>query len=152
GTLSAEDYFAYAKTALARGAASSLVDAMGNAKRCLDYQVKRLLYRYGLFNVPSNHFPARSQLLADLNIIPNNLLDSVNDTRNAMEHGYITPTKKEVNGAIDLCDFLFLATDRYLTDTPSRIRIKLRNDERDLMYLVEPVVNLSSSIRYQVVN
>lgn len=137
GDVSAEDYFEYAKSARARGDKSSLVDSLSNAKRCYNYQVDRLLYRYGLLNATKDlNFPSKAQLLSELNIVPSSLLRTYNS--NEMEHGYTTPTQDVVDGSIDLCDLLFLATERYLTDTPARIRIKLKNDDRDLLFLVEP--------------
>jgi hypothetical protein len=139
GDLSAENYFEFAKSALARGDKASLVDALSNAKRCFDYQVNRLLYRYGLMSATTRRdFPSKVKLLSKLNIIPSTLLQIYNKERNQMEHEFITPDKEAAEGAIDLCDLLFLATERYLKDTPARIRIKLRNDDRDLMFLLEP--------------
>ena len=138
GEVTAEEYFEFAKNARERSDKSGLVDALSNAKRCFHYQIDRLLYEYGLREVASDlDFPPKLELLSELQIIPGTLLRIFNKERNAMEHDYTAPSQEIVDGAIDLCELLFLATERYLTRTPPRIRIKFKNDNRDLIALLE---------------
>ncbi|WP_316506083.1 hypothetical protein [Nitrosopumilus sp.] len=138
GDVSAEEYFEFAKKAHQREGKDGYVDALGNAKRCFHYQIDRLLYRYSLHSVmKKKEFPRKVQLLSELNIIPSTLLRTFNTERNAMEHDYSTPSKEIVEGAIDLCDLLFLATERFLERTPLRIRIKFKKDDRDLILFLE---------------
>jgi hypothetical protein len=55
-----------------------------------------------------------------------------------MEHEYTKPTHEIVLGSIDLCDLIFLASERFLRGTPGRLRIKFKNDDRDLIALLKP--------------
>ncbi|MEK6947242.1 MAG: hypothetical protein AABX32_06570 [Nanoarchaeota archaeon] len=139
GDVTAEEYFQFAKEAQKRTDKGGSVDALSNAKRCFHYQIDRLLYRYGIYEAYVNtDFPEKVAILAELHILPSTLLRTFNRERNAMEHDYSSPDKEIVDGAIDLCDLLFLATERYLQSTPARIRIKFKNDQRDLLYFLEP--------------
>jgi len=139
GDVSAEEYFEFAKEAQKRTDKSGPVDALSNAKRCFHYQIDRLLYRFGIREAYSqSDFPEKVEILAELHIIPSTLLRIFNKERNAMEHDYSSPDNETVAGAIDLCDLLFMATERYLQSTPARLRIKFKNDQRDLLYFLEP--------------
>lgn len=139
GDVTAEEYFQFAKEAQKRIDKSGSVDALSNAKRCFHYQIDRLLYRYGIHNAYFQAgFPEKVSVLAELNILPSTLLRTFNQERNAMEHDYAFPNKEIVEGAIDLCDLLFLATERYIQSTPARIRIKFKNEQRDMLYYLEP--------------
>lgn len=142
GHVVAEEYFEFAKMGRKRGGKEGLVDALSNAKRCFHYQVDRLLYRYALRNGTQDfNFPRKLELLSELNIIPGTLLRHFNTERNAMEHDYNSPVEETVDGSIDLCDLLFLATERFTTSTPGQMRVKFRDDSRDLIILLEPVAD-----------
>jgi hypothetical protein len=142
GEVSAEDYFEYAKTDLGRGERSGLIDAFSNAKRCFHYQVDRLLYRYALRDATREfNFPSKVSLLSELNVLPSTLLRIYNRERNAMEHEYAAPSQDTVSASVELCDLMFLASQRFLCNTPGRLRIKFKNDERDLIALLEPGEN-----------
>jgi hypothetical protein len=139
GEVSAEDYFQYAKTDLGRGDRSGLIDAFGNAKRCFHYQVDRLLYRYALRHATrESNFPSKLSLLSELNILPSTILRVYNKERNAMEHEYVAPSQDTVSASVDLCDLMFLASQRFLRESPRELRIKFKNDIRDLIVLLEP--------------
>jgi hypothetical protein len=142
GDVSAEEFFDFAKADLRREGRSGLVDAFGNAKRCFHYQVDKLLYRFGLRSSTSElPFPVTIDLLSDLDIIPVTLLRVFNRERNSMEHDYSSPKKEIVESSIDLCELLFLATDRYLFMVPAKMRVVLKNDQRDLMFSLDPGSN-----------
>jgi hypothetical protein len=139
GDITAEEYFKFAKVARERVDEAGLVEALSNTKRCFHYQVDRLLYRFALRTLSLHwKFPNKLELLKELHIVPGTLLRHFNSERNEMEHEYIAPTRETVDGSIDLCELLFLATERFLMNTPGRLRIKFKNDDRDLLILLEP--------------
>ena len=138
GDVTAEEYFEFAKSDLKSGDKSGLVNALSNAKRCFHYQIDRLLYRYALRKAFSKlDFPQKLEVLSELYIIPGTLLRVFNRERNAMEHNYTAPSREIVEGSIDLCDLLLLATERFIQNTPGRMRVKFRNDDRDIIILLE---------------
>lgn len=142
GDITAEEYLEFATKDLVRGDKASLVNALSNAKRCFHYQLDRLLFRYGLRKASKKlDFPERVEVLSELNIISGTLLRIFNQERNAMEHDYAAPSEEIVTGSVDLCDLLLLATERFLQNTPGRIRVKFRNDDRDIILLLEPGSN-----------
>lgn len=150
GDVSAEEYLQYARDDLSAQGEASLINALGNAKRCMDYQVNRLLFRYALWKPEDKaHLPEKIELLEEFGILSGRLLRRFNRERNAMEHGFSTPTKDTVEGAMELCDLLLLSTERLLDETPLTIRLKYRSDARDLLWLLEPG---ASSIRKFRVN
>ncbi|MBC8276460.1 MAG: hypothetical protein H8E40_16030 [Chloroflexi bacterium] len=139
GDVSAEEYLQFAKADLAAGNRQGLVNALGNAKRCFHYQVDRLLFRFGLRDATSkSDFPVKLDLLRELSIVSGALLRVYNRERNAMEHDYAAPTQELVEGSTDLCELLLLATERYLTETPAKMRVVLAGDERDLIFAIDP--------------
>jgi len=139
GDVCAEEYLEFARADLARGDRAGLLDSFGNSKRCFHYHIDRLLFRFGLRDTTSNSdFPMKLELLRELRIISGTLLRVFNRERNAMEHDYIAPPREIVEGAIDLCELLLQATERYLTRTPARIRVVLASDDRDLILTLEP--------------
>jgi hypothetical protein len=83
-------------------------------------------------------FPDKLKLLSEFNIIPPTLLGRYNKERNEMEHEYTKPSHEIVLGSMELCDLIFLASERFLLDTPRRLRIKFKDDDRDLIALLEP--------------
>lgn len=138
GKISAEEYLSYARIDIKDGSTNGLINSLSNAKRCFHYIVDRLLFRFCLRTATLKmRFPRKIKLLSDLNIIPGTLLRRFNQERNEMEHEYSEPTRDVVNGAIDLCELLLLATERFLIRTPYQLRIKFRNDNRDLLTVLE---------------
>jgi len=139
GDVTAEEYLEFAKSDLKSGYKSGLVNALSNAKRCFHYQIDRLLYRYALRKAFSKRdFPQKLEVLSELHIISGTLLRVFNRERNTMEHNYTSPSREIVEGSIDLCDLLLLATERFIENTPGRMRVKFRNDDRDIIILLEP--------------
>ena len=139
GDISAEEYLQFARDDFAKKSKAGLVSALSNAKRCFHYHTDRLLYRFGLRAATAkSKFPAKIELLQDLRIVSGTLLKVYNRERNAMEHDYESPTEEVTEGSIDLCELYMLATERYLNSTPASLRVLLTNDERDLIYRLEP--------------
>lgn len=139
GDVSAEEYLKFAKEDLSRKSRAGLVNALSNAKRCFHYHTDRLLFRFGLREATTkSRFPAKIDLLHDLKIVSGTLLRGFNRERNAMEHDYSAPTDEVAESSIDLCELFLLATERYLCQTPATLRIVMENDERDLMFQLEP--------------
>lgn len=139
GDVSAEEYLEFARRDLERGGRGGLVNALGNAKRCFHYQTDRLLYRFGLRDATiRSTFPPKIDLLRDLGMVSGTLLRLFNRERNAMEHNYTSPTEEVVQGSTDLCELFLLATERYLTRTPARIRLVREAEDRDLVAQLEP--------------
>jgi hypothetical protein len=139
GEIAAEEYLEFAKVDVAKGGKAGFVNALGNAKRCFHYQIDRLLFRYGLKEMISKlDFPEKLDLLSELGIMSGTLLRIFNRERNTMEHDYAAPKEEVVQGALDLCDLLLLATERFFQNTPGRLRVTFRNDKRDIMLLLEP--------------
>jgi hypothetical protein len=83
-------------------------------------------------------FLEKVELLSELGIVSGTLLRIFNRERNVMEHDYLAPKEETVHGSIDLCDLLLLATERFLQNTPGRVRVTFRNDKRDIMLFLEP--------------
>lgn len=134
GELSAEEYLEFAKNDRVRGSKADLVNALGNTKRSFHYQVDRLLYRYALHKATAKFkFPKKLELLSELQILSGTLLRVFNRERNLMEHEYAAPKEEIVDSAIDLCELLLLATERFVKNTPGRMRVKFRDDDRDLI-------------------
>jgi len=143
GDISAEEYLQFAKKDLKIGDKASLINALSNAKRCLHYQVDHLLYRYNLNKFAERfRFPEKLGLLSELQIIQKTLLSIYNKERNKVEHEYVVPEKETVESAIDLCELLLLATERFIKNTPLRIRVKFKDDPRDLIILLKPGTNI----------
>lgn len=150
GDVSAEEFLAFARDDLARGDRAGLVNALGNAKRSFHYHTERLLYRFGLRDATElSAFPMKTELLRDLRIVSGTLLRVFNRERNAMEHDYVVPTAEIAEGSIDLCELYLLATERFLTETPARLRVVMAGDERGLIFLLEP--GSSSVTKFRVV-
>jgi hypothetical protein len=138
GDVCAEEYLEFARADLSRGDRAGLMNALGNAKKCFHYQTDRLLYRFGLRDATSrSEFPQKVELLRDLHIVSGTLLRTFNRERNIMEHDYLAPTPEIAEGSIDLCELFLLATQRYLQDTPARMRVVLADDPRDLILMLE---------------
>lgn len=138
GDITAEEYLGFARKDLLQGVDANLVNALSNSKRCFHYQVDRLLFRYGLRKASTElDFPHKIELLSELKIVSGTLLRVFNRERNAMEHEYTSPSKEIVEGSVDLCDLLLLATERFLHDTPRRVRVKFKDDDRDIILLLE---------------
>ena len=139
GNVSAEEFLDFAQADLKHGESSGLVNSFGNAKRCFHYQVDKLLYRFGLRSTTSKlKFPEKVNLLHDLDIISGTLVKLFNRERNLMEHEYLAPKRETVEGSIDLCELLLLATDRYLNGVPAKMRVVLKEDLRDLLFSFDP--------------
>lgn len=139
GDISAEEYLEFSKADLEKGDKAGIVNALSNTKRCFHYQIDRLLFRYALRGVSGKlSFPEKLELLAELGIMSGALLRIFNKERNMMEHEYVEPREEIVSGSIDLCDLLLLASDRFLQNTPGRVRATLKDDKRDLMLFLEP--------------
>ena len=142
GDVSAEEYLGFARDDLSRGDRAGFVNALGNAKRCFHCHVDRLLYRFGLRDATDSlTFPGKIDLLRELRIVSGTLLRVFNRERNAMEHDYIAPTHEIAEGSVDLCELLLLATERFLKETPASMRLVLSDDQRDLMFRLEPGTN-----------
>jgi len=139
GDFSSEEYLEFARDDLSQDGPSALVNSLGNAKRCFHYQTEKLLYRFCLREASATlSFPNKVELLRELRIVSGNLLTSFNRDRNVMEHGYATPSREMVEGAIDLCELYLPATERFLIEVPGRMRVVMSNDGRDLILALYP--------------
>jgi hypothetical protein len=139
GDIAAEEYLEFSKMDLMKGDNAGLVNALSNAKRCFHYQVDKSLFRYALKRMSEKlDFPDKLGLLSELGIMSGTLLRIFNRERNVMEHEYAAPKEEIVRGSIDLCDLLLLATERFLQNTPGRVRVTFRNDKRDIIFFLEP--------------
>ncbi len=139
GDHSAEEFLDFARKDLLQGAPRGLVNALGNAKRAFHYQSERLLYRYGLRSAfAKEDFPRKVALLEEVGILSGTLLRAFNGERNTMEDEFALPSNEIAAGVIDLCELQLLATERFIRETPGRLRVKCRDDKGDLVLLVEP--------------
>lgn len=116
-----------------------MINSLSNAKRCFHYHTERLLHRYCLYNICERYsFPDKLKLLQELGIISGVLLKKYNNERNAMEHEYTKPTKVTVEKSLDLCELYLLATERFLKNTPSKLRVVFKDDNRDIILSLAP--------------
>ena len=132
-----------AKAELHRGGRDGLVNALGNARRCLFRQVDTLLCAFGLRQATSRvTFSVKLALLQDLRLVSQGLLRLYELVRDAMQYDRLTPTREMAQRAIDLCEVFLPATECYLGETPGCIRVVLADDDRDLLFLLEPDAGL----------
>jgi hypothetical protein len=111
GDADAEAYLAFAKSDLSEGDARGLVNAFGNAKRAIHYQIERLLWHLGFDpDRMSASFPSKLKILADLHVIPPYLLRTYNQKRNEIEHEYILPDEESTTTIVDLAELLLRTT------------------------------------------
>ena len=128
-----------AKAQLHRGGRDGLVNALSNARRCLFHQVDTLLHAMGLRQATSRvTFSVKLGLLQDLRLVSLGMLRLYALVRHAMEYDRITPTREMAQRAIDLCEVFLPATECYLTQTPACVRVVLADDDRDLLFLLDP--------------
>jgi len=137
--VSATENLKLARQELHRGGRDGLVNALGNARRCLARRVDTLLYAFGLRKATSRViFPVKLDLLQDLRIIPRGMLRLYDLVRDALEYDRLAPTREMARRAIDLCEVFLPATERYLAQTPACVRVVLSADDRDALFVLDP--------------
>jgi hypothetical protein len=114
--LSANDFLTFADADLGTQSDSrALVNALSNAKRALHCQVDSIFFALGLYRATrSQRFPQKLELLSRLGVVTRRALDRLNESRNVMEHEYVTPAENEVRLFCDVVAFFIEATDWYI--------------------------------------
>ncbi|WP_141659296.1 hypothetical protein [Mycobacterium europaeum] len=139
--VSAEEYLAYAKTDFSLGTRHGLINAMGNAKRCLHVMIDTLLQNYGLLvNNSRLPFPQKLALLDDVGLIGLNVFRKLNVERNIVEHEYRSAEPQKVEDFIDVCDLLLLAIERLGQDLPYQSIVGLRETGEHVLMELEPML------------
>jgi hypothetical protein len=108
------------------------INAIGNAKRALHYQVELLCDAFGwtiLYKNKNFGFPKRLEFLAQCGVLSPNILRKLNYKRNKIEHDYYIPTKEEVDDYIDISELFLMATKDLLHRFPEEIEFILMKDE-----------------------
>jgi len=134
------DYLGFAIADFTDGSKRGLVNAFGNAKRALHFQIDILLHQYGLFkHFGKSNFPTKLQLLDDIGILPINIMRNLNVERNLIEHEYDTPSNSRVAEAIDVVKLLLLASEKLLEMTPYEAVVGWKEPRRQLVLRLEPL-------------
>jgi len=133
------DYLEFAIADLAEGSPKGLVNAFGNVKRALHFEVDYLLQQYGLFrHFGHRNFPAKLEVLDEIGLLPITLLSNLNFERNLIEHEYEVPTRKRVAEAIDVLKLLLFATEKLMEMTPYEVVLGWRQPSRHILLQLEP--------------
>lgn len=134
------DYLEFAIADLADGSNRGLVNAFGNAKRALHFEVDCLLQQYGLFcHFGRTNFPMKLQYLDDIGLLPITIITNLNVERNLVEHEYDTPPRKRVAEAIDVVKLLLFATEKLMEATPHEAIIGWRQPHRHMLMQLDPI-------------
>ncbi len=92
----------------------SWVNALGNVKRAIECQIDTLLFIYCLHKKSQKEkwdFPKKIDVIQQLGIVAPRILGKINKKRNELEHGYIKPTKDDVDDALDVAKLFLAYTD-----------------------------------------
>src|SRR5215813_8625616 len=81
------------------------VNCLGNCKRAIDSQVDELLRRLGFYPLAKKkgwNIPAKLDFISASGLIAPRILKSVNQSRNRLEHEFTSPSRTEVESALDI--------------------------------------------------
>lgn len=121
--VSPQEYLKYAKSDYNEGSQKGLINALSNAKRCIDCLVETVIYSLGIDpdNIPENALkfcdivlpketqsirPYSLKLFCALGFSPSFLITEVRQLRNKVEHNYENPNGKDVLKAIEVAELL----------------------------------------------
>jgi len=120
--LRAEDFldFANADLGLQEGDRRSVVNALSNAKRALHCQLDSIIIACGLHchrATATANFSKKLATVSKLGVIAPRVLSKVNQSRNLMEHEYVSPSYESVCDFVDVVA-LFVAGTTQVTHWP----------------------------------
>lgn len=106
-----EDFLEQAELDYESGGNAALLNSITNAKRAIRSQIDEALYYLG-FDAKKMKIQRKIELLREIGIIAPRILRKVDDSRNLLEHEYITPKIQEVEEALDLANLFVEAMSR----------------------------------------
>ena len=103
-----------------------VVNALSNAKRCLDARVDSVLITFCLPKKARSerwNVPRKLERISDLGVITPRVLTKLNRTRNLIEHEFHKPTREQVEDFVDIVALFHEATRIYLHSVPNDAEI-----------------------------
>ena len=81
------------------------INCLSNCKRAIDAQVDRLIRSLGFFPITRRerwNIPKKLKFISQSGVLTPRILGNVNRLRNQLEHEFISPSKREVEDALDV--------------------------------------------------
>lgn len=81
------------------------INCLGNCKRAIDSQVDCLIRRLGFLPLSRRehwNIPRKIKFISASGIVVPRILQSVNQVRNQLEHEFVSPSKRQVEDALDV--------------------------------------------------
>ena len=127
------EYLNFAKNNIALGNTQGAIDGLSNAKRAIHLTIDALFDIWGLSNTYKKaNFPAKLELMSNLDAFPVRMLNSLNQRRNLVEHEYKTIQIDEAADFVEVCEMFLMVAYPYLKHSTISAQVGLDNDNRCL--------------------
>lgn len=104
--LEPRDFLNFAvEDSLTLGKERSRVNCLGNSKRAIDAQIDRLIQHLGFLPLARRqrwNIPKRLEFVAGSGVLTPRILRKITHLRNRLEHDFATPSKRDVEDALDV--------------------------------------------------
>jgi len=133
------EYLNFAKADIRSEDVRGAINAIGNAKRTIHllidcfFEILGLHKAYGKLN-----FPDKLSIIEKLEGFPTRLIQSLNEKRNFVEHDYQAVDIKEAQDFIEITEMFFRLCYPFLKHMIIGIHVGLKNDSRDIEWLLHP--------------
>jgi len=131
-------YLQYAKADISSGTHRGALNALGNAKRAVHLTIAGFLRLIGLGRAYAKaNFPAKLELLKNLDAFPTQAIDNLNRKRNLVEHEYVEVDIDEVNNFVEISEMLLLLAYPYLKHAVIGTLVGIEGDNRCFEWFLE---------------
>lgn len=133
------EYLEYAKADISAGTRRGALNALGNAKRAVHLTIDNFLSIMVLGRAyASANFPAKLELLENLEAFPTQALDNLNRARNLVEHEYVDVTIDEIGNFVEICEMFLLIAYPYLKHVVIGALVGIEGDSRCFEWFLGP--------------
>lgn len=133
------EYLNFAKSDISTSDLRGAVNAIGNAKRAIHLTTDCFFEILGMAKViRKSNFPAKLDIIRQLEAFPINIINSLNIRRNYMEHGYRTVNVNEATNFVDIAEMFLRLCYPMLKHMVVGIHVGLKSQEEDINWILNP--------------
>jgi hypothetical protein len=134
------EYLDFAKMDISSGDERGKINSIGNTKRAIHQLTELFLEITGLAKAYGrSRFPAKLEIMRQLDAFPTRLLNNLNQCRNIVEHEYQSITSEQAEDFIDITEMFLRLCYPFLKQMYIELRVGLINDNRDVIWKLNPL-------------